>query len=72
MNDSLLARLERLETLYSEQEYTVQALNDVVANQDREITNLTLAIERLKEQLKALRAETSSDISSDIEKPPHY
>ncbi len=72
MNDSLLARLERLETLYSEQEYTVQALNDVVANQDREITRLTLAIERLEEQLKALRTETSSDISSEIEKPPHY
>ena len=72
MNDSILARLERLEALYSEQEYTVQALNDVVASQDREITNLTLGIERLKEQLKALRAETSSDISSEIEKPPHY
>ena len=66
------ARLERLETLYSEQEYTVQALNDVVASQDREITNLSLGIERLKEQLKALGAESSSNISSEIEKPPHY
>lgn len=72
MNDSLLARLERLEALYSEQEYTVQALNDVVASQDREITNLTLGIERLKEQLRSLRAETSSDISSEVETPPHY
>ncbi|MFZ9039140.1 MAG: SlyX family protein [Gammaproteobacteria bacterium] len=72
MNESLLARLERLEALYSEQEYTVQALNDVIASQDREITNLTLGIERLKEQLKALRAEAPSGISSEIEKPPHY
>ena len=72
MNDSLQARLERLEALYSEQEYTVQALNDVVANQDREIANLTLAIGSLEEQLKALRAATSSDISPEIEKPPHY
>ena len=72
MNDSLQARLEHLETLYSEQEYTVQALNDTVAQQDREIARLTLSVERLKDQLIALKTEGSSNISSDNEPPPHY
>ncbi len=72
MNESIQARLEHLETLYSEQEYTVQALNDTVAQQDREIVRLTLSIERLKDQLIALKTEDSSNISSDNEKPPHY
>lgn len=72
MNASLLARLEHLETLYSEQEYTVQALNDTVAQQDREIARLTLSIERLKDQLLVLKTEVSSDISNENETPPHY
>lgn len=72
VNDSLQARLEHLETLYSEQEYTVQALNDTVAQQDREIARLTLSIERLKDQLVALKTDVSGDISSENEKPPHY
>ena len=72
MNESLQARLEHLETLYSEQEYTVQALNDTVAQQDREISSLTLSIEQLRDQIKALKTELPGDISSDNEKPPHY
>lgn len=72
MNESLQARLEHLEALYSEQEYTVQALNDTVAQQDRELARLTLIVERLKDQLLALKTEVTSDINSDNEKPPHY
>jgi uncharacterized coiled-coil protein SlyX len=72
VNESLQARLEHLEALYSEQEYTVQALNDTVAQQDREIARLTSTVERLKDQLLALKTEVRSDISSDDEKPPHY
>ncbi|MDH3762459.1 MAG: SlyX family protein [Gammaproteobacteria bacterium] len=72
MNESLQARLEHLEALYSEQEYTVQALNDTVAQQDRELARLTLIVERLKDQLLALKTEVTSDINTDNEKPPHY
>lgn len=72
MNESLQARIEHLETLYSEQEYTVQALNDTVAQQDREISSLTLSIEQLKDQLQALKMELPGVSSSDNEKPPHY
>lgn len=72
MNESLQARIEHLETLYSEQEYTVQALNDMVARQEREISSLTLNIETLKDQVKALKAEPAGDLGSEYEKPPHY
>jgi len=72
VNESLQARLEHLEALYSEQEYTVQALNDTVAQQDRELARLTLIVERLKDQLLALKTEVTSDINTDNEKPPHY
>ena len=72
MNESLQARIEHLETLYSEQDYTVQALNDMVAQQDREISNLTLTVERLRDQLTALKTELPGDISIENEKPPHY
>ena len=72
MNESLQARIEHLEALYSEQEYTVQALNDMVTQQDREISNLTLSVERLRDQLNALKTELPGDISLENEKPPHY
>jgi len=72
VNESLQARIEHLETLYAEQEYTVQALNEVVTQQDREISSLTLSIERLKNQVMALKTEAASEISSENEIPPHY
>lgn len=72
MHELLHARIDHLEALYSEQEYTVQALSDMVAQQDREISSLTLGIEMLKDQIKALKTELPGDISSDNEKPPHY
>ena len=72
LTKSLQAKLERLEILYTEQDYTIQTLNDMVARQDQEISRLTLSIERIQEQLKALRNAQASDISSEIEKPPHY
>ena len=72
MDQSLERRIEHLESLYSEQEYTLQALNDTVSLQDREITSLRLAIERLNDQLKSLKSDLSSNISPEHEKPPHY
>lgn len=72
MDQSLERRIEHLESLFAEQEYTLQALNDTVSRQDREITSLTLAIERLKQQIDSLKSDVSSDISPEHEKPPHY
>ena len=70
MNDSLQFRLERLEVLYSEQDYTIQTLNTTISQQDREIAALTLALERLRLQIQSLRSETG-DIDPGFEQPPH-
>ena len=72
MSETLESKLERLETLFAEQDYTIQALNDVVAQQDQEISQLNISLELLKDQLSALRTELSSDIDPVVEKPPHY
>ena len=72
MGDSLQSRLERLEVLYSEQDYTIQSLNNMIAQQDREISQLTLNIERLKLRLQTLSSELSDDIDPGFEQPPHY
>ena len=73
MTDSLQSRLDRLEILYSEQDYTIQALNSTISDQDREISRLTLNLEQLRLQLQALlRSELSSDIDPAFEQPPHY
>ena len=72
MTDSLQPRLDRLETLYSEQDYIIQALNDTISQQDREITRLNLNFERLRLQMQSLRSELSPDINFGSEQPPHY
>ena len=72
MTDSLQPRLDRLETLYSEQDYIIQALNDTISQQDREITRLNLNVEQLRMQMQSLRSEFSPEINSGSEQPPHY
>ena len=72
MTDGLQSRLEKLEILYSEQDYTIQSLNDLVAQQDREISRLNLSLEQLQQQLLALRTELADNIDSGPELPPHY
>ena len=72
MPKSLQDRLDRLEMLYSEQDYTIQALNQAVAQQDREISRLNLRVDELQNQLRALKARAASDIEPGFEKPPHY
>ena len=72
MSDSLQARLDRLELLYSEQDHTIQTLNDMVAQQSQEISRLNLHLEKIKVQLQSLKTESASEIDSGFEIPPHY
>ncbi len=58
--------------LYSEQDYTIQSLNNTIAQQDREISRLNLNIEQLRHRLQALTSELSDDIDTGFELPPHY
>ena len=70
--EDLQSRVERLEELYSEQDYTILALNESLAQQDRELTSLALRLEQLQDQLKSLRGEESGDVDPGFEPPPHY
>ena len=72
MTDAERRRLEKLEVLYSEQEYTVQTLNTMVAQQEREIARLGQSLALLDEQLRSLRAGLGENLDSGDEKPPHY
>ena len=72
MTESLDAKLSRLEMLYTEQDYTIQTLNNMVAQQDQDISRLNISIEQLKVQLQSLKSPDSSDIDPGFEKPPHY
>jgi uncharacterized coiled-coil protein SlyX len=72
MKNALQSRLERLEMLYSEQDYTIQTLNNTVCQRDREIATLTLAVEQLRLQIQSLRSEVAGDVDPGFEQPPHY
>ena len=64
-------RLTRLEMLFSEQEHTIQSLNDIVTQQTRLISRLGSDLEVLNQQYQELKSELPGEFS-DIEKPPHY
>jgi len=70
--DSSQSRLDRLEMLYSELDHTIQALNNTISQQDREIIRLNLNLEQLRQQIKSLQSEPSADVGSGFEPPPHY
>ncbi len=72
MTDSLQSRLDQLEVLYSEQDHTIQTLNKVVTQQDREIARLTLSLDHMQQQLQTLRSDLSGDTDSGDQPPPHY
>lgn len=76
MSESVQARLERLESLYSEQDHTMQMLNDLVAQQSQEISRLQVQLEQVKIQLQSLKTESAGEVDSpshdEYEIPPHY
>ena len=71
MEKDISPRITRLEMLYSEQEYTVQALNQITTRQDHEITQLRSDLQLLKQQYLDLKTDLPQPPSGD-EKPPHY
>ena len=72
MTEKLQDQLDRLEILYSEQDYTIQALNNMVARQQQEISRLGAHVERLEVELRSLKSDLPGDAGSGFEKPPHY
>ncbi len=77
VNSKMVPDIERkltaLESLYSEQEYTVHTLNNIVTRQDREISRLSDEFQWLKRQFMSLKEHLPNTPESDVdEKPPHY
>lgn len=73
MTNEISQKLTELETLYSEQEYTIHTLNETVIRQDREISRLNVDLKWLKQQLVALKDQMPASGDSKIdETPPHY
>ncbi len=71
MAKDIKAQITRLETLYTEQEYTIQALNQITIRHDHEITQLRSELQLLDRQFRSLRESFPSQGAGD-DKPPHY
>mgnify|MGYP002631929383 CR=1 FL=1 len=69
--DKLITRIDKLEILFSEHEYTVESLNTVVIRQVKEIDRLNDTIELLKHQIREFKKQIPESSIVD-EKPPHY
>ncbi len=69
--DNPAERLNRLEILFSEQEYTIETLNTLVTRQSGEIARLDRQVDALLTQLRDLREQLPDTVAGD-EKPPHY
>lgn len=73
MTTEITQKLTELETLYSEQEYTVHTLNEIVIRQDKEISRLSIDLKWLKQQLIALKDQIPAPGDNNVdETPPHY
>ena len=71
MAKDIRAQFTRLETLYTEQEYTIQALNQITVRHDHEISQLRSELELLNRQYRDLKENLPPQVTGD-EKPPHY
>ena len=73
MNEDISNRINQLEYLFTEQDQTLQTLNEVVARQDREITSLLERLGQLEKLMKSLKDSIpAGGEASSFEKPPHY
>lgn len=62
-----------LQARVAHQDDTVLKLNDIVASQQREITELTKAVQKLARQMQSLR-DVGGGGGGEVadERPPHY
>lgn len=64
------SRLTELESRQAFQDDALQALNDIVVQQQRQIERLQLQVEALARRLQAMSVQF--DIADDEAPPPHY
>jgi SlyX protein len=68
----ILARIEELESQLAFQDELHTQLNDIVARQDREISELKLLVRDLSSRIKEVGESLSGDAGDQHETPPHY
>jgi len=63
-----------LETRIAHQEHTIGTLNEVLTDQQAQLTKLSAQVEALTDRVRALSAAVPSGDTGDPadEKPPHY
>lgn len=71
---ALIERLNELETRLLFNEDTINQLNDVITQQDKELTAQQVQLVHLAKKIEDLvfTVEQGNPISSGQEKPPHY
>jgi SlyX protein len=69
---NLEQRVTELETRQAFQDDTLQALNDVVAAQQRQIDLLEMQLAALARRQQELSESLGSDAGEDEAPPPHY
>lgn len=69
--DEIIEKLEVLETQQAFQEDTIDALNQVIVQQQKDIEQLNLKVGILQERVKQT-VESGSEIEAEEPPPPHY
>ena len=64
-------RIIELETKLAYQEDTIEQLNQIVTNQQNELTVLTLSLQKLHDQVKQMAPSNLASIDQEAP-PPHY
>lgn len=70
--ESIEQRLVELETKLAYQDDTVLALNDIIAQQQRQIDQLETTVKHLVERVQRLAAQAEANDPAVPEIPPHY
>ena len=65
-------RLIELETRVAHQERLIEELNDVLTDQQSQLTRLEQTAEALKDRLRALGEGGAGASDPEAERPPHY
>lgn len=65
-------RIIELETRLAYQEHTISELNDVVTDQQRQLTRLQRVLETLTSRLEAMADAIPGGSTPQNERPPHY
>ena len=71
MSEALADRLTELEVKLAFVDDTMATLNETVSAHDRALTEIRLALERLRTELAGVRGALATDVR-DEPPPPHY